>query len=344
VCGQPGVLGGPKKSLKTTVGVDLAVSIGTGTPFLNHFRVARRARVGFLSGESGEATLQETLRRVCRARGVTPAASDVWCEFRLPQLSSRTDLAGLAAAVREAGVEVLFLDPLYLCVLGGLGAEGLQASNLYQMGPLFLNVSQTLLPLGCTPVLVHHFKMNRAEPYGEPQLEDLAFSGIQEFVRQWVLVGRREKYELGSGRHKLWLASGGTAAGHSGSWALDIDEGVAKKDFTGRIWDVAVAGAGQARQDERDVKQQARREDDARQDAADDDAITMALDQLDPGGEGAGYNQVQQLAKLSNGRMFRAVTRLKAAKVVAECPVMVTIGSGASRPAKGLRRVRESTK
>jgi replicative DNA helicase len=343
VRGQPGVLGGSKKSLKTSVAVDLAVSIGTGQSFLGRFPVARRARVGFLSGESGEATLQETFRRVCRARGVTLATSDVWCEFRLPQLSSRTDLAGLAAAVRAAGVEVLFLDPLYLCVLGGLGAEGLQASNMYQMGPLFLNVSQTLLPLGCTPLLVHHFKMTRADPYGEPELDDLAFSGIQEFARQWVLLGRREKYEKGSGRHKLWLATGGTAAGHSGVWALDVNEGVAGKDFMGRVWEVELAAAGQARQDDRDVKRRAGLEEQARKDAADDNALMTALDKLSPDGHWAGYNKVQLLAKLGDGPMLRAATRLQDRRLIVEAERVVetVIGNGGTRLVKGLRRVQE---
>jgi uncharacterized membrane protein len=61
-----------------------------------------------------------------------------------------------------------------------------------------------------------------------------------------MLIGRREKYEPGTGEHRLWLSVGGSA-GHSGLWAIDVKEG-AHNPETPRRWDVAVSTPGDARE------------------------------------------------------------------------------------------------
>jgi DnaB-like helicase N terminal domain/AAA domain len=123
VRGQPAGMGGPKKSLKTSVLVDLALSLGAARPFLRVFFVPRRCRVAVLSGESGEATLQETARRVAAAKGVDLAAADVLWGFRLPRLADPAQVAALGCLLRQFRVEVLILDPLYLALLAGGGTD-----------------------------------------------------------------------------------------------------------------------------------------------------------------------------------------------------------------------------
>src|SRR5262249_29259204 len=70
VAGEPGVLGGPYKSLKTSIAVALALSIATGKPFLGCFDVVLRCRVAIISSESGKATLRNIARRVAVSMGV----------------------------------------------------------------------------------------------------------------------------------------------------------------------------------------------------------------------------------------------------------------------------------
>jgi len=192
---EPGIWGASKKTLKTGMAVEAGVSLATGCPFLGEWEVVEAVPVCILSGESGKATLQNLARRVCWSKGKNLKDLPIYWGFNLPQLSNPEHVALLAAALKKYGVKVLFYDPLYLGLLAGSGAEGLSASNLYQMGPLLLTIARACLGVGCTPILIHHFKLGRKDHFAEPQLEDLAFSGVQEFARQWLLLGRRSHYD-----------------------------------------------------------------------------------------------------------------------------------------------------
>jgi hypothetical protein len=336
---QPAIVGGPKKALKTSVAVDLAVSLNFRVPFLGRFEVPRQFNVALMSGESGDATVQETFRRVCAAKNVDLSEWTGLYSNRLPDLANPAHLDALGEDLLSMSTDVLIIDPLYLCLLAGVGAEGLSAANLYQTGPLLATVARTCLDVGVTPVLLHHFKITRANAYAEPELDDLAYSGVQEFARQWLLLGRREKYEPGTGHHRLWLSVGGSA-GHTGAWAVDINEGRLAEDFTGRTWGVTVEPAGSVRTEARSRADREKADKRQRQDR-DDEALLMGkLDRLDPHRAGAGYERLRNVTGLSDRRMAAAVDRLRAEGLVEFCECVVTIGSKATRPAKGIRRPR----
>jgi hypothetical protein len=336
VADQPGVIGGGFKTLKTSIGcVDLALSLGTARPFLGVFRVPVPVRVGVLSGESGEAVLQEAALRIAKAKGLDLANANVMWDFKLPQLANATHLSALKRAVVKHGIQVLLIDPMYLCLLAG--CEGLRAENFYHTGPLLMGVCRLCLGEGCTPLFVHHFKTGRQEPYGEPGLEDLAYSGIKEYARQWVLLGRREKYVPGSGEHRLWMSVGGSA-GHTGLWGLDVGEGVAGKHFDGRFWRVGVHPAGDARRDVEYQKEQERVEKKEREEHGDQARLLGSLDKLDPHRRGCGYQQVRRDSKVPRDRFRAAFEALLDEGIVEDCKVMVETGKGARRKVNGLRR------
>jgi replicative DNA helicase len=221
----------------------MAVSLGSGLPFLNTFPVPEPVRVAFLSGEGANGTLQETARRICRAKQVELAKVDVhWC-FDLPRFDQDADLAQLHQRLRDCSAQVVFFDSLYLCLLSGNSTAS--ASNLYEVGPLLTRMRLACLDAGATPILLHHATKSSAQRgKGQPlDLDDLAFAGVAEFARQWLLLSRREEYQTGSGAHHLWMSVGGSA-GQSGSWELEIAEGLPGKDFRGRRWGVKVRQAG----------------------------------------------------------------------------------------------------
>jgi hypothetical protein len=76
VAGQPCIMAGPQKSLKTSLLVDLGISLATGGHFLGYFPILRPVRVTLMTGESGLGTIQETTRRIAYKAGKQLAEID----------------------------------------------------------------------------------------------------------------------------------------------------------------------------------------------------------------------------------------------------------------------------
>lgn len=270
--GQCCVLGGPKKVLKTSLLVDLAISLGTGTPFLGHpdFLVHDSVPVLLLSGESGGYTLKETARRIALAKNRLLSSASVYWGFYLPQLANGEHLKVLEGEIIRLKIKVAIIDPAYLCLLSA-GASSNITANVFAMGALLKNVSDIGQRTGCTIIIAHHTRKadRQSSPFAVPDLEDLSGSGFAEWARQWFLLNRREAYVAGSGEHRLWMNVGGSA-GHSGTWALDINEGTIAEDGDGRTWDVTVSKATEAAQQSRAAKEQAK--DRAKQETAERNA------------------------------------------------------------------------
>ena len=252
VKGQPCIIGGRSKAMKTSIAVDLAISLGSGTKFLGKYEVPRPVKVAFWTGESGAPTIRETALRVAKSKGIGLEHCQVSWSFDLPKLCRAEHLAALESVIRAQQLEVIIIDPLYLSLLSAETAGS--AGNIFAMGAALEPLSRLAQATGTTIILLHHFKKSGIpDPDNPAALEELSQSGAAEWARQWVLLQRRTPYGS-DGRHDLWLRAGGSA-GHSLLVAVSVEEGLIDPDTGGgRHWKVVVANRAQAIADDREKK------------------------------------------------------------------------------------------
>jgi hypothetical protein len=232
------VIGGPSKSLKTTMLIALMIAMASGLPFLGLWPVPRRLRVCLISAEDDAATLQATFMQICRAMDVNPADLDFHLGFKLPNFNRPDDLDWLGRHIDRHSIDVIALDPLYLAI-APIGKKKINPNDMFAMGQVLTGLNETCQQAGATPLLVHHTTKDRAVRYGPPDLSDLAHSGIGQFARQWILLGRRGRFVPGSDSHALHCVHGGSA-GHSGAYHIDIDTGMLPTG-EGRRWAVSIS-------------------------------------------------------------------------------------------------------
>jgi replicative DNA helicase len=332
---QNGSVLGPMKVMKTTAGVvDLGMSVATARPFLNYFEVQACARVGIFSLESGAANIQESARRIAKSKGLElgDISSLCWC-FDRPKLQDPRHLVAIQKFIDDDELEILFIDPTYFTMR--LSAQ--DAGNLFVVGHLLDGLNQISDKTGASIILAHHTKKTREDKHAAVELDDVAWAGFGEWMRQWICLNRYEPYDPDNpGVHKLILSCGGSA-GHSGRWTVEIEEG-RRSDPGGRHWKPTVWAAGKVKEEKAIAKDDERREKSMAKDKSDDLLVLKTLDALDPNHEGVKARKVGAVARLSWDRLERSITRLMADSSIEELELRITGGKGARVPARGIRR------
>lgn len=334
VKGEYGLIAGPPKSLKTSIALDAAVSMATGNAFLSEFEVVRRTRVALVSGESGRGTVQETMWRIVRAKGLEPESvrGMLHLDFTLPKFLKLEDVADFTEAVKRLGAEVVIIDPLYLCMSGQI-----DHANFIEMGEALDAAAERLRAAGITVIIVHH--ANRQLKHGATmELQHLSYSGTDTYARQWILLNRQSAYE-GKGSHPLILSAGGSA-GHGGLWNVDIEEGVVDGNFAGRFWDVKVRTTDEAHSNRQDEREEAKREK-ARKSVLHEQAeVLRAIDAECAKHEAATRTRIKVRTGFSTPKVKEVIEALSEDGVIEPHMFQKQTGQGAKTPAEGFRRVK----
>jgi hypothetical protein len=315
---QPLIVAGAKKTLKTSLLIDLALSLVWPAKFLGHFWVPEARQVGLMTGESGLETIRETIMRVGESKGIDAAGiTGLVITEDLPVFGHLGHVDAMRRWITDHELAAVVIDPAYMC-LGEADANS--AGNLFIVGQRLRSIATVCRECGVTLVVAHHTKRGGVDPHQPAELEDIAWAGFQEFARQWLLLARREKYEPGTGSHRLWLSAGGSA-GHGGQWGLDIEEGIRSRESV-RHWDVAVRDVDEIRETTQADREAAREEKaQKRAEAKIEDHKRRIVDAMMAFPQGESKSEIRTAAGLNTVQFGPAFADLIRSKDVVTCDV-----------------------
>lgn len=192
-----GIIAGEEKTYKSMFVQDLAVSIATGTPFLNYFPVPedKIGPVIYIQEENQESMVQDRFLKICSSRGLGGRRGKLPPHMPLSVINNNSvDLTAgdhmqeIARLVQEQGAKMLILDPFYLMT------PGVDENSAAEVIPVLKNLLTIKHELNCGVIIVHHYrKQDRNNPmHGETS----RISGTGSFGRWYesmLLIERSDE-------------------------------------------------------------------------------------------------------------------------------------------------------
>lgn len=154
-----GIVGGAPKCCKSWLGLDLAISVASGTPCLDRFPVEHNGPALVYLAEDALPTVRARVEALCRHRGLDIASLDLHViAAPVLRLDLEVDQQRLRDALSDLNPHILVLDPL-------VRLHRLDENSASDISRLlgFLRELQRAFDLAV--VLVHHAsKKHRAQP------------------------------------------------------------------------------------------------------------------------------------------------------------------------------------
>ena len=151
-----GVIGGAPKCSKTWLGLDMALSVATGTPCLGKYAVPRAGPVLVYLAEDALPVVRERVAGMARHRGLDLAGVEIHVitapTLRLDRDPHRGRLLETAKRLRP---RLLLLDPL-------VRLHGIDENNAGEVAGLLAYFRSLQRQLDLSVVLVHHTRKNAA--------------------------------------------------------------------------------------------------------------------------------------------------------------------------------------
>ena len=151
-----GVIGGAPKCAKTWLGLDLALSVATGTACLGRYVVPEPGPVLVYLAEDALLMVRQRLEGMARHRGLDLAAVEVHAiTAPVLRLDREPDRARLRATTRRLRPRLLLLDPL-------VRLHGIDENHAGEVAELLAYFRTLQRQLDLSVILVHHTRKNAA--------------------------------------------------------------------------------------------------------------------------------------------------------------------------------------
>lgn len=194
-----GVIGGAPKCSKTWLGLDMALSVATGTPCLGRYAVPERGAVLVYLAEDALPIVRERVAGMARHRGLALESVDMHVittpTLRLDQQRHRTRLLETARQLRP---RLLILDPL-------VRLHGIDENNAGEVAELLAYIRSLQRQLDLSVVLVHHTRKNTAGMAAGQGLR--GSSDIHAFGDSNLYLRRSSQHLVLSNEHRAAPAS-----------------------------------------------------------------------------------------------------------------------------------------
>ena len=195
-----GVIGGAPKCAKTWLGLDLALSVATGTACLGQYAVPKPGPVLVYLAEDALPVVRQRIGGMARHRGIDLAAVAIHViTAPVLRLDRDPDRARLWETIRRLGPRLLILDPL-------VRLHGIDENHAGEVAELLAYFRRLQRQLELAVLLVHHTRKNA--PGGVAAGQALRGSGdLHAFGDSNLYLRRTQEHLVLSSEHRAALAS-----------------------------------------------------------------------------------------------------------------------------------------